>query len=56
MPNPNGFDLARRIRKSFWNKSAPIVIVTGRDDRRTCKSHLPLEQHSFSRSARTNKG
>jgi CheY-like chemotaxis protein len=35
MPNMNGFDLARRIRKSSWNKSAPIVIVTGRDDRRT---------------------
>jgi CheY-like chemotaxis protein len=35
MPNINGFDLARQIRKSSWNKSAPIVIVTGRDDRRT---------------------
>jgi len=30
----NGFDLAQRIRKPSWNKSAPIVIVTGRDDRR----------------------
>src|ERR1700694_1271454 len=35
MPNMNGFDLARRIRKPSWNKSAPIVVVTGRDDRRT---------------------
>jgi CheY-like chemotaxis protein len=35
MPKMNGFDLARRIRRSSWNKSAPIVIVTGRDDRRT---------------------
>jgi len=35
MPNLNGFDLARRIRQSSWNKSTPIIIVTGRDDRRT---------------------
>jgi CheY-like chemotaxis protein len=35
MPKMNGFDLARRIRRSSWNKSAPIVIVTGSDDRRT---------------------
>lgn len=35
MPNMNGFELARQIRNSSWNRSAPIVIVTGRDDRRT---------------------
>jgi CheY-like chemotaxis protein len=35
MPNMHGFDLARRIRASSWNKSTPIVIVTGRDDRTT---------------------
>jgi DNA-binding response OmpR family regulator len=35
MPNPNGFDLARLVRKSSWNKSTPIVIVTGRDQRQT---------------------
>jgi DNA-binding response OmpR family regulator len=35
MPNLNGFDLARRIRQSSWNKAAPIIIVTGRDDKRT---------------------
>jgi CheY-like chemotaxis protein len=35
MPNMHGFDLARRIRESPWNKSTPIVIVTGRDDRTT---------------------
>ena len=35
MPNLNGFDLARLIRKSFWNKSTPIIIVTGRDERDT---------------------
>ena len=42
MPNMNGFDLARRIRKSSWNKSAPIVIVTGRDDRRTMQEVFAL--------------
>jgi hypothetical protein len=35
MPNMHGFDLARRTRESSWNKSTPIVIVTGRDDRTT---------------------
>ena len=31
MPNMNGFELARRIRNSSWNKGVPIVIVTGRE-------------------------
>src|SRR6202521_656102 len=35
MPNLHGFDLARGIRKSSWNKSTPIIIVTGRDERET---------------------
>lgn len=35
MPKMHGFDLARKIRESSWNKSTPIVIVTGRDDRAT---------------------
>ena len=35
MPNLNGFDLASRIRGSSWNKSTPIIIVTGRDERQT---------------------
>lgn len=35
MPNMHGFDLAKRIRESSWNKSTPIVIVTGRDERST---------------------
>jgi CheY-like chemotaxis protein len=35
MPNLNGFDLARLIRKSSWNKSTPIIIVTGREERDT---------------------
>jgi CheY-like chemotaxis protein len=35
MPNLNGFDLVRLIRRSSWNKSTPIVIVTGREERQT---------------------
>jgi CheY-like chemotaxis protein len=35
MPVPDGLELARLIRKSSWNRSTPIVIVTGRDDRQT---------------------
>lgn len=31
MPNLNGFDLAQLVRQSSWNKSTPIVFVTGRD-------------------------
>jgi len=31
----DGFELARRIRASSWNKSTPIVVVTGHDDTKT---------------------
>ena len=30
MPKVSGLELARRIRMSSWNKSTPIVVVTGR--------------------------
>src|SRR6266851_8989905 len=42
MPNLNGFDLARMIRESPWNKSTPIVIVTGRDERQTMQDAFAL--------------
>lgn len=35
MPRMSGFDLTQRVRDSSWNRSTPIVIVTGRDDRST---------------------
>jgi CheY-like chemotaxis protein len=41
MPNLNGFDLARLVRKSSWNKP--------------CKMHLRLEQHFSSRSRLTGR-
>ena len=42
MPKLNGFDLARMIRKSSWNKSTPIIIVTGRDERQTMHEAFAL--------------
>jgi CheY-like chemotaxis protein len=42
MPNLNGFDIARLIRKSSWNKSTPIVIVTGRDERKTMQDAFAI--------------
>jgi CheY-like chemotaxis protein len=42
MPKLNGFDLARLIRQSSWNKSTPIVIVTGRDERQTMQDTFAL--------------
>lgn len=42
MPNLNGFDLARLVRKSSWNKSTPIIIVTGREDRQTMQDAFAI--------------
>ena len=42
MPNLHGFDLARRIRNSSWNKSTPIIIVTGRDQRDTMQQAFSI--------------
>jgi CheY-like chemotaxis protein len=42
MPSPDGLQLARLIRKSSWNKSTPIVIVTARDDRQTMQEAFSI--------------
>ncbi len=42
MPKLNGFDLARLVRKSSSNKSTPIIIVTGRDERQTMQEVFAL--------------
>jgi two-component system, chemotaxis family, chemotaxis protein CheY len=34
MPGLHGLDLTRLIRNSSWNKTTPIIIVTGQDDRK----------------------
>jgi len=35
MPNLHGLELTQMVRQSSWNKSTPIVVVTGREDRQT---------------------
>jgi uncharacterized protein (TIGR02266 family) len=37
MPKVDGFELARQTRASSWNKSTPIVVVTGHDDAKTMR-------------------
>ena len=47
MPNLDGFDLARLVRKSSWNNSTPIIIVTGRDERQTMQEAFALSATYF---------
>jgi CheY-like chemotaxis protein len=42
MPNLNGFDLARLVRKSSWNRSTPIIIVTGREEAQTMRDAFSI--------------
>jgi CheY-like chemotaxis protein len=42
MPVLSGFDLVRLIRKSSWNKSTPIVMVTGSDERKTMQEAFAI--------------
>ena len=42
MPDMSGFELARKIRKSSWNKATPIVIVTGRDEQQTMREAFAI--------------
>jgi CheY-like chemotaxis protein len=42
MPSPNGFELAQMVRASSWNRSTPIVIVTGREERNTMREIFSL--------------
>jgi CheY-like chemotaxis protein len=42
MPHVSGLELAREVRHSSWNKSTPIVIVTGRDDRHTMQQAFSI--------------
>src|SRR6266852_6735675 len=45
MPKVDGFELTRQIRKSSWNKSAPIVVVTGNDEGQTMQKSLRSRDH-----------
>lgn len=66
MPKVHGFDLARRVRTSSWNKSTPIVVVTGRDDKAAMQEafatgatyflHKPIDRQKLSKLLRTVRG
>lgn len=42
MPHVSGLEFAREVHHSSWNKSTPIVIVTGRDDRHTMQQAFSI--------------
>ena len=42
MPRLDGFELAKIIRQSSWNKSTPIIMVTGREQRDTMNQSFAL--------------
>jgi CheY-like chemotaxis protein len=42
MPVLSGFDLARLVRESLCNKSTPIIVVTGQDEKDTMHSSFSL--------------
>ena len=66
MPSPDGFQLARLIRKSGFNKSTPIVIVTGVDDKKVMEEAFsigatfylqkPIDRQKLGRLFRTVRG
>ena len=66
MPSPDGFQLARLIRKSAPNKSTPVVIVTGVDDKKVMEQAFsmgatfflqkPIDRQKLNRLFRTVRG
>jgi CheY-like chemotaxis protein len=66
MPNLNGFALAQKVRTSSWNRSTPIVVVTGRDEQDTMQQAFatgatfflqkPIDRHKLMRLFRTVRG
>jgi len=42
MPGLNGFELAQLVRESSRNKSTPIIVVTGREERDTMHQSFAL--------------
>jgi CheY-like chemotaxis protein len=47
LPSLHGLELAKRIRSSSWNRTTPIVIVTGRDDRQTMQDAFAVGASFF---------
>lgn len=42
MPRMHGLELAKKIRTSSWNKTTPIIIVTGSDDRQNMQQAFAM--------------
>ena len=57
MPGMSGFQIAQIARQSAWNKTTPIVVVTGRDHRETMRQSFatgatfflqkPIDRHKL---------
>jgi CheY-like chemotaxis protein len=66
MPKLHGLDLARQIRRSGWNKSTPIIVVTGWDERTAMRQvfdvgatfflQKPIDRQKLLRLFRTARG
>jgi len=66
MPRMHGFDLTNRIRESSWNKSTPIIVVSGRNGREAMQQSFsvgasfflqkPVDRQKLSRLLRTVRG
>jgi len=66
MPYMNGFQLAQKVRESSWNRSTPVVIVTGRDKHDTMHMSFasgatfflqkPVDRHKLTNLLRTVRG
>jgi CheY-like chemotaxis protein len=66
MAKPDGFELARLIRASARNKSTPIIVVTGREERETMGEAFgaggnfylqkPIDRYKLMKLFRTTQG
>jgi CheY-like chemotaxis protein len=66
MPRISGFELAHKVRQSTWNKTTPIVIVSGREERDTMNQAFatgatfflqkPVDRQKLSSLYRTVRG
>lgn len=66
MPSMHGFELAGRIRESSWNRSTPIVVVTGSDEKATMQQAFakganfflqkPIDRQKLTRLFRAVRG
>lgn len=66
MPKVDGFELAQRIRRSPSNSQAPIVVITGRDDKDTMEKafaagatfflHKPVDRRKLIRLLDSTRG